>query len=106
MHTYIRTARIFIPDRSQLNAQWIWSSPLTEIGIVGSVCVTTQALVTVHQPPSSNAAANTTLLILARFLLKLNPDAKSKRVRMRFTGIRTAINIIISDTGTRTCMFS
>jgi hypothetical protein len=33
-----------------------------------------------HQPPSNNAAANTVMLILARLLLTLNPEARSKKI--------------------------
>jgi hypothetical protein len=36
------TDRVLRPDRSEQNAQWIWSSPLTEIRVVGCIWVITE----------------------------------------------------------------
>lgn len=37
------TVSLYVPDDSELTAQWIWSSPLTEIRIVGCVWAIAEA---------------------------------------------------------------
>jgi hypothetical protein len=54
------TDRVFSPDRSQQNAHWILSSPLTDVRIVGFSVGYNRALDTVRHPPSPRSAAATT----------------------------------------------
>jgi hypothetical protein len=73
---------VFKPVRSQQNEQWIWTSSLTELRIVGCLWVITGPyLQCVTYSPSYNSFAATTPLILTIFVLgstQAQPEAKSE----------------------------
>jgi hypothetical protein len=83
--------RVFRTDRSQQNAQWIWSSPLTEIRIAGCVGVTAEP---VTLPASQNAYATTTTPRFTMLVITY-PYAQPARIQpaisINSTDILTAI---------------
>jgi hypothetical protein len=65
------TLRVYRPGYCQLIAQWIWSSPLTGVNIVGRVWISKKKM---RHRPSHNAAA-TTVTLLVRMRI---PETMSK----------------------------
>lgn len=70
----------FWPGRCQYNAQWFWSSPLTEVRIVKCVWVIAGCCITVWHRHSRNALPRSVLLC---FILMRSSDARPRRAACR-----------------------